>query len=202
MKKIKNIGQYVREQIIKSDSIIYKASKTATVTAVQGKLGEHITTVMKDGHKETDNIVKKDRLTGQLDWIITNPDGERYVMPDAIFKQKYKLITKNIYKRKRNNVIVLQIKENISFITCWGKEMKIKKNGFLVISSSRDIYGIQEKEFYNTYKIKNVINKEKVRDELLFYHYPELCDIEILTMKEKLKRIMYGQKIEGNIREK
>lgn len=135
--------------------------KFARIKAEQGKVGQEIVTKMKNGLVETKNIVKLDPETNEPDWIVTNPDGEQYCVPDKTFKKKYELEVDNdgYHRPKGAPVQAIQIDDNISFTAPWGEKMNIAKGGYLVVNGPDDIYGIQEEEFYNTYKPASEVDK-------------------------------------------
>lgn len=58
--------------------------KTTEITAVQADRAGRLTTVLVDGTVET----TKDYAEGE--WIVTNPDGERYVIPDVTFRRRHR----------------------------------------------------------------------------------------------------------------
>jgi hypothetical protein len=149
------ISKYMKEKIENGELIVKVASKSARVYARVGIVGEKIITTLKDGLVETINVVKADEETNNPDWVVCNPDGERYIVTDVVFNKKYELdaINPKMYKPKGGPVNVAQIYENIQFLAPWGEIMKIRTGGFIVINSETDIYGIQEQEFNNTYSI-------------------------------------------------
>lgn len=57
--------------------------KYGTVQARPALAGEVITTVLADGTTETKNTANED------DWIVTNPGGEFYIIPEAKFLARY-----------------------------------------------------------------------------------------------------------------
>ena len=128
-------------------------AKFARVRARQGVEGEEIVTIMQNGLVETKNVVTIDE-TGKPGWVVTNPSGEQYIIPNKTFLKKYEIDEKNpeVYKPKGGVIIAVQINEDVSFTAPWGEEMNIKNGGYLVCSNLNDIYGIQEKEFNETYK--------------------------------------------------
>jgi len=160
-----NIVDYVKENYNKND--IIKAYKYKIVKARVGKVGEKIKTVMSNGLVETINTVKSDDKTGKNDWVITNVEGEQYVIPHKTFEKKYNQLPNNdgYYQPKGELVSVVKLKDNITFKASWKEDMKIEKGGFLVVSNPDDIYGIKKEAFFNTYKIKEVENIEEPSDE-------------------------------------
>lgn len=152
-KKIENIGEYVKEGIISGRLTVDEVAKFARIHARQGKVGEEIVTTMANGLEETRNTVIVDEKTGEPGWVVTNPDGEEYIVPDYTFKKKYEIDPKNPeqYKPKGGPVLSSQINENIEFDAPWGESMKIEAGGYLILNGPDDIYGIQKAEFENTY---------------------------------------------------
>ena len=145
---ISDIKSYIDAQLKKGTKPkLY--TKITQVHARKGFPGEEIITRMKNGLQETKNIVKKG------DWVITNPDGEQYIISKDSFVQKYEQDSQNSkqYRSKRVVQKFIPVNEDITFLAPWGEKMTIKKGGSLNISGyqSGDIYGIQEDEFKKTY---------------------------------------------------
>lgn len=146
------IKEYVKECLGKGvKPRLYR--KFTIIHARQGKPGEVVETIMKDGHKETTGVVKIDDHNN-LDWVVTNPDGERYIMPYEKFRSKYQIydFNKGTYIPKKVICEFIQIDDDISFVAPWGEQMHIKKGGYLNITNINDIYGVQKQEFETTYK--------------------------------------------------
>lgn len=152
-KKIDNITEYVREGIKSGKLTVEEVAKFARIHARQGLLGEEVITKMANGLEETRNSVKIDEKTGEPGWIVTNPDGEEYIVEDSNFKKKYEIDPKNPeqYKPKGGPVLSTPINEHIEFVAPWGETMKIQAGGSLILNGPNDIYGIQKAEFENTY---------------------------------------------------
>lgn len=149
--EITDIKNYALNLVVTNLPKMY--AKFVTVNAVQGKVGEKVVTVMKNGLSETENFVSVDEKTHKPDWIITNPSGERYIINDTTFNKKYEPLDleNNVYKPKGGVCLFVQVNENISFVAPWGETMVIGKGGYLNITNPNDIYGVQEKEFNETY---------------------------------------------------
>ena len=129
--------------------------KVASVIARQGKVGEFIETKFDDEFTETDNVVEYDELTGKTDVVIKNVTGEEYAPSYDSFIRRYNVkdivgFENKIYKSKRIVVDAVQIHENIVFIAPWGRSMKVKAGGYLVVTN-HEIYGVQQKAFDRTY---------------------------------------------------
>ncbi len=159
--RIENMQKYVYEKLAEgAEPKFYK--KYARVEAEKGVPGEKITTIMKDGHVEVSDVAVKVDENGNPDWIVTNPDGERYAVPHAKFIKRYELEAGKDGKHAPIGAPIeaIQVPEEISFDVPWGKdgapvEMTIKAGGYLNITDLSDIYGIQEEEFKNTYATCN-----------------------------------------------
>lgn len=162
-KTIENMKEYVEEQLTNGVKPELYA-KTARVQARSGKAGEKIETKMKSGLKETDNTVKADG-----DMVITNPDGEQYIVEKAKFEKRYEIDPENPkqFRPKGGAQEFIPVQEDIQFKAPWGEEMTILAGGVLNITGrdSGDIYGIQKDEFNNTYgrcdKNGNILPKGK-----------------------------------------
>lgn len=148
-----NIYQYVKEGIQNGSLVKKDVVKHACVSARLGIEGEVIKTIMEDGLEETINIVDKDPVTDKVDWVVTNPNNEQYIVPHAVFIKKYCIDPENpdLYKPLEEIKIAVQINEHIMFKAPWGDNMYIQAGGYLIINSETDIYGIQEQEFLETY---------------------------------------------------
>lgn len=150
---IQNISDYVKEGIESGTMFPAEFAKTARIQAEQGKVGDEVITVMQNGLVETKNAVKLDEKTGEPGWIVTNPNGEKYIVDDSVFKKKYEIDPENPaqYKPKGAPVNCVVINEDVTFKAPWGEEMNIAAGGVLVLSGKNDIYGIQAEEFAQTY---------------------------------------------------
>ncbi len=163
-KKVDNIAEYVEKGLISGKLTVEEVAKFARIHARQGIPGEEVVTKMANGLEETKNTVKLDEKTGNPGWVVTNPDGEEYIIEDSTFQKKYEIDPENPeqYKPKGGPVLSTRINEHIEFQAPWGETMKIEAGGSLIISGPSDIYGIQKDEFKNTYK-----NTDKSKEECL-----------------------------------
>lgn len=151
-REIPNMKVYVMEQF-KKGAEQKQYAKFAKVFAMQGVPGESIQTTMSNGLVETTNMVSVDEKTGEPDWIITNPAGEKYIVPDSTFHKKYESfdLEQGIYKPKGGVQKFIQIDEDISFTAPWGEKMTITAGGYINTTDFNDIYGVQKDEFLKTY---------------------------------------------------
>lgn len=165
-KKVEDVAEYVREGIESGELTIEEVAKFARIRARQGTIGEEVITKMANGLEETRNVVKADEKTGEPGWVVTNPDGEEYIVNDSTFKKKYELDPNNqeVYKPKGGPVLSTKIAEDLEFEAPWGEMMKIEAGGSLILGGANDIYGIQKAEFENTYAPTRK-DAEKVEDD-------------------------------------
>lgn len=143
---IPDIKEYVNG-LFEDGILSYYYKKFGRIDAKQGTIGQTIIT--KEGNL---NKVKADEK-GNLDWIVTNPNGEKFIVPHKTFVSRYETKVGLDGKHAPISKIIraVRILENISFTASWGKQMNIKAGGFLDITNFNDIYGIQEKDFFETY---------------------------------------------------
>lgn len=167
-KKVDNIAEYVREGIKSGRLTVEEVAKFARIQARQGTLGEEVVTKMANGLEETRNSVKIDEKTGEPGWVVTNPDGEQYIVEDSVFKKKYEIDPENPaqYKPKGGPVLSSPINEHIEFEAPWGETMRIECGGSLVLSGPNDIYGIQKDEFEHTYASTGKDKTESLKEAL------------------------------------
>ncbi|MBP5616216.1 MAG: hypothetical protein J6X06_00205 [Elusimicrobiaceae bacterium] len=125
-------------------------AKFARIQATQAIGGEKIETVLADGTVETTNVANPG------DWIVTNPGGEKYIVPGDKFAKKYEPASElgeGWYKPTGGNQQFVQINQDMQVLASWGETQFIKKGGFLNVTNPTDIYGVGEEEFHNTYKL-------------------------------------------------
>ncbi|MGM9969237.1 MAG: hypothetical protein ACI35S_02455, partial [Anaeroplasma sp.] len=181
-RKVENIAEYVREGIKSGKLTIEEVAKFARIHARQGELGEEIVTIMANGLEETRNTVTLDEKTGEPGWVVTNPDGEEYIVSDSTFKKKYEIDPENPeqYKPKGGPVLSTQIDEDIEFEAPWGGAMDIEAGGSLILSGPDDIYGIQKEEFENTYASTGRDSEETLYQAKLLLDMINTIDIQKL----------------------
>jgi len=154
---IDDMEKFTKEYVEYSKSIgegPQKVRKTAQVSAREAKVGEVVDTrprVERDGNiyylGETKGVVK---VPGSF--IVTNPDGEEYIVkPDAFGKKYAPTDTPGIYKPIAEPAEVIKLHHDIIFKASWGEEMVGLKGGVLNISNKKDVYAIQKPAFDKTY---------------------------------------------------
>ena len=150
MKTLMNIieiKEFINNAIL-NGAVVKSYIETACIRAEQVTKDTTITTILANGKKETSNIA----ISG--DWIITNPGGEQYVVPNHKFIKKYKSapeLGEGWFKPLGQVQKFIEITEDLTFICSWGEEQFINKGGFINITNLNDIYGIARQEFFDTY---------------------------------------------------
>lgn len=151
------------------DSVLYayyrKYARVKAEQAGKERVGQHLSTIMSDGHVEVKDAVIQD----PTDWIVTNPKGEAYIVKDAKFKRTYELEVGADGKHAPigGPNAFLMIPEDIEFMVPWGEggsliPFELKKGGYLNVTDlvknfgekpndQLDIYGVQRDEFKETY---------------------------------------------------
>lgn len=153
-KRVEDTAVYF-ETIFKADKATAGTyAKTEKITAVQGKVGETVVTVLQNGHTETVNTVRTDPETGNPDWIVTGKGGEKYIMKDSYLKKKYipSEAEPDTFIPVGKPLRACRVTEDITFTAPWGADEYLKKGGYLVRNDMNEIYGIGEEEFLCTYK--------------------------------------------------
>lgn len=128
------------------------AKKTARVLARQLTQPETITTVLKDGHKETNEV-----RYNVGDFIVKNPSLEIYGMSQEKFEKRYSYLhtfgsTWSVYQAKGEGLFY-QLEADMSFEAAWG-EQHMRKGDYLCLPlpDKNEIYGIGLNEFNETYQ--------------------------------------------------
>ena len=181
-RKINKLPEYIEELFLssKTKSAIY--CKTAEITAFRGEIGEEVVTVLANGLKETVNTVKKDPVTGNPGWIVTGVGGERYIIEDRKFIEKYEPSPDGVnrYSPKKVPHAAFSVPESISFIAAWGAIMNIEAGGYLVCNRDGEIWGVAKDEFEASYTedfycdglFSYLIQKSDMSEEELKNVYP------------------------------
>ena len=169
-----DIKEYVKAGLESGALVPFKAKKTAIIHAVQGALGERVISWVEnpDGTEriERDEVVTIDDKTNGLGWIATKVDanGEpiidrnghtnQWIIKDSVFRNTYELQESNLYQKKGEQEFV-QIPNNIVFENKYGETMNVASGGFINITDFEKMYGVSERDFYDTYTI--IDNQEK-----------------------------------------
>lgn len=151
---IPDTASYVQAGLDSGEFTVHTYVKSARIHAEPGNPGEGIVTVLKNGLEETENTVGVDAETGMPDWIVTAPAGERYIVTDAVFREKYKPAPDEpgVFIPVGKPVRAVQIHENIRFTAPWREEQRLLAGGFLILDPG-GIYGVAEEEFSKTYRL-------------------------------------------------
>lgn len=128
-----NADEYVRQGIVEGKFIPIEIRKTARIKARRGSEGEEVVTTLPSGLKEVSGVVRVDPKTGRPGWIVTNPDGEQYIIPDSDFEALYMEDPEHPGEfKKKVPFLAVQINENVAFTNKYNEEMKVEAGGYLV----------------------------------------------------------------------
>jgi len=153
-------------------------AKFARVQAQQAKGGEEIVTVLADGLTETRNVAKAG------DYIITNPGGERYIVPGDKFAKKYEAameLGEGWYKPTGKPQQFRQLKQDMVITASWGEKQVLRKGSYVNVTDLGDLYGVAEREFDDTYKTIKALYRKNFNgiqrfvskiEERLYAKYP------------------------------
>ena len=134
------------------------AQKTAQVKARKGKLNEEVDTrarVLHDGRMYVMSETKN-KVTMENSMIVTNPDGEEYILKPEKFALRYDCTHyEDIYAAKSDVIQFVYLNENIVFQSPWCGDMFAHEGAALNVTHLNDIYCIQNCLFDNTYSIVN-----------------------------------------------
>ena len=120
----KNEMRTAVESLIANGAVVKNYAKFARIQAIEAVGGEVIETILADGTKETSNTANAG------DWIVTNPGGEKYIVPAAKFPKKYEAapeIGDGWFKPTGGVQKFLELDEDTKFICSWDEEQFIAK---------------------------------------------------------------------------
>ena len=175
-----DVASYVKQGIENGSMIPKQAEKFARIMARQGSIGETIASwsVDANGNEIEEKVaqVEVDSETNQPGWIATKVDEEgniildnnghsnQWIIDDTTFKKKYEVDPENpnLCKPKGGPQTFVQITDNI-ILNQWGSDMKIAAGGYINITNPDDMYGISERDFEDTYKFIDELNKKGPR---------------------------------------
>jgi hypothetical protein len=162
-KTIDDIKSYA-EKIVNKSSVQF-AQKTALVKARLGVLNEEVDTRARVIYNNLLYLIDetKSKVTIDNAMVVTNPDGEEYIIKQDKFIKRYRSTEKkDIYLPIADTIKYIIINENIVFEAPWGKNMFAVKGAALNITDSKDIYCIQNCLFESTYSIVKLDQSENI----------------------------------------
>ncbi len=163
--EVLDIKQYLKNGILTGKLKPFFAVKTAGVSARKGKVGEIINSFTLEGNYSTTKTVFR-TTNGEIDWVVTNDEGESFVMDDASFKNSYEETeVLNQYRPTGKEKLVVQVFEHIQFKNKFGNTFRILPWHFVVADDNNDFYELTPKALESHYKI---VKKEFNKDTDLF----------------------------------
>lgn len=170
--------KYVKEGLESGTLAPIEAEKFGRVIARSGVEGETIISwsVDENGKSicEKTTVVGISSKTGKVQDVLTKADDNGEPIVDAHGKlnqwvvdtvdAKYErdvTLGEGVYKPKGGVQIFVRIPDNI-ILSQWGSDMKIAAGGYINITNPDDMYGISERDFTDTYRVKTA-SKTKVK---------------------------------------
>lgn len=147
------VNEYV-EELTRHGIELQQAQKTVKVKARLGVVGEQVDTrprVERDGKiytiGETKGTVK---VEGSM--IVTNPDGEEYIVKPDVFDKKYSATKEEgVYIPKTQPVQYFITDVDVAFTAPWGEKMFATKGSAIIVASPTDVYAVTNEAFNKTY---------------------------------------------------
>jgi len=161
IEKFSETSELKFEKIDRKSPEILEALKNAPLYRKFGNIearpttpGEKITTILADGRKETENTANEG------DWIVTNPNGEKYIISEKKFLSRYKKTDKDgIFSAKGFcKAIKNPYGKPIEIMASWGSPQTGDENCLIADicdeegNISGEPYLIDGPVFINTYK--------------------------------------------------
>ena len=171
------IVNYVKQGIENGTMTPRQAKKFAKIIAKQGKIGEKVISWSVDLHgneiQEKVAQVQEDEQTKQPGWIATKVDEagniiidknnhpNQWIIGDSTFRRKYEIDPENIglFRPKDDPQLFVQISENIIL----NSNLKIAAGGYINITNVDNMYGISQRDFEDTYRFINELEKKGPR---------------------------------------
>ena len=172
-----DINEYVSSGIQNGILKPFYAVKYGCIGVREGIVGETIITWSSDelGNeiKEKVNEVKLDKEFNRPQFVVTKLDEEgntlidknghpnEWIVNPKTLYNKYEMDQNNpqLFHPKATPQLFVQVNEDI-ILNQFGGETKIAKGGFINISNPNDMYGISLRDFIDTYKPMNELNKQ------------------------------------------
>lgn len=173
-----NGKEYAEKGIATGQFEAKTAVKFARIAARRGVEGEEIVTYTQNGEIEKVDTVKVDPETKEVGWVVTKLDENGEVVVDEFghknewivdaktFAKKYEVdeTKEGVYKPVGGPQIFVPIVMDV-ILEQWGGEMKIEAGGWLNITNPDDIYGISERDFYDTYRFVDDVTLTKTKKQ-------------------------------------
>lgn len=151
--EVDNIKQYLKNGILKGILKPFYIVDIAKVTARQGKVGEIINSFTLEGNYSTTKTVFR-TTNGEIDWVVTNGNGDSFVLDDETFKNNYKETNVlNEYVPVEREKLAIQINELVQFRNKRGNSYRIMPGHYVIADEKDDFYELTPKALENHYKI-------------------------------------------------
>lgn len=175
-----DVIRYVKQGIESGIMVPRQAEKFARIIARQGNIGETVVSwsVDNNGKEIQEKVaqVQVDTKTNQPGWVVTKVDEQgniildnnghinQWIIDDTTFKKKYEIDSENpcLCRPKGGPQVFVQIVDNI-ILNQWGNDMQIAAGGYINITNVDDMYGISQRDFDDTYRFIDQVQKRSPR---------------------------------------
>lgn len=153
--------EQLKEQLTPSlnNSVVFEKFKP--ILAREGEIGETIETFTKDGLETTNKVTAPSYIVKN-----TTVAKEEYIVTKDKFEKRYTFLKKEnkiwSFFKPIGEIKAIKVKNDVDFfiLAPWGEKMIVKKDDFLVSPLDySEIYRIANKEFFETYKVKDTVQK-------------------------------------------
>lgn len=151
--EIDNIKQYLKDGILKGIFKPFYVQNVAKITARQGKVGEIINSFTLEGNYSTTKTVFR-TTNGEIDWVITNSNGDSSVLDDETFKNNFKETeVLNEYVPVEKEKLVVQVNELVQFRNKRGNSYRVYPGHYIIADEKDDFYELTPKALESHYKV-------------------------------------------------
>ena len=162
-------ADYARD-LVESGALTVEAEKKGAVLARPAKEGEELDVWTKDGNYEGHETAQKgDIILTRADdngqpVIDENGHTNTWKVSEETFKKKYDTEHQDpetgFVKPAGGTQVFVQTDRDITMMAPWGEMQNIQAGGFLNITDPKDVYGIANEEFNETYKVTGDVTRD------------------------------------------
>lgn len=151
--EIEDIKQYLKDGILNGTIVPFYVKHVVKVHARKGNVGEIINSFSLEGDYSTTKTVFR-TTNGEIDWVITNENGDSFVIDDQAFKDNYEETdVEGEYISKGNEKLVLPIGESIEFRNQHGNKYRVLAGHYIIAEDKDDFHELTPKSLEEHYKI-------------------------------------------------
>ena len=93
---------------------------------------------------------------GEINWVITNDNGDMTVVDDETFKTNYAPIQgTEEYRTVKREKLLVKVHQGIVFKNKHGNTFRVQPNYFVAVDGEDDFYEVSPEEFKHDYRISD-----------------------------------------------